>query len=64
MTFILNAILCSAVLVAVVAPLMWAIRTAQHDQSATAKARLTRRPAAYAAPRTGRRQYKPVTWAR
>jgi len=61
MTFILlNVILCSAVLVAVVAPLLWAIRTAQRDQPAIAKARLTRRPAAYAAPRTRRRQYKPV----
>jgi len=65
MTFILlNVILCSAVLVAVVAPLLWAIRTAHRDQPAIAKARLTRRPAAYAAARARRRQYTPVTWAR
>lgn len=62
MTFILlNVILCSAVLLAVVAPLMWAIRTAQRDQPATVKTRLTRRPAVHAAARTRRRQYKPVT---
>lgn len=62
MTFILlNMILCSAVLVAVVAPLLWAIRTTQRDQLATDKARLTRRPAVHATARTRRRQYKPVT---
>ncbi|MDQ2895962.1 MAG: hypothetical protein M3Y09_10005 [Actinomycetota bacterium] len=61
MTFILlNVILCSAVLLAVVAPLVWAIRTTQHDQPAIAKARLTRRPAVHTAARTRRRQYKPV----
>jgi len=65
MTFILlNVILCSAVLVAVVAPLVWAIRTTQHDQPATAKARLTRRPEVDAAARARRRQHTPVTWAR
>jgi len=60
MTFILlNVILCSAVLVAVVTPLMWAIRTTQRDQPAATTARLTRRPAVHAAAPT-RRQYKPV----
>jgi len=64
MTFILlNVILCSAVLLAVLAPLVWAIRTTRHDQPAIAKARLTRRPEVDAAART-RRQHTPVTWAR
>lgn len=63
-SILLNVILCSAVLVAVVAPLVWAIRTTQHDQPAIAKARLTRRPEAYAAARARRRQHTPVTWAR
>jgi len=63
-SILLNVILCSAVLVAVAAPLMWAIRTAQRDQPTIAKTRMTRRPAVHAAARTRRRQYKPVTWAR
>lgn len=33
-----NIILCSAVFVAVVAPLVWAILTAQHDQSEATRA--------------------------
>lgn len=66
MTFLLfNVILCSAVFSAVVAPLVWAIRTAQRDQPiVTARPRSTRRPAAYASARTQRSQYKPVISAR
>ncbi len=65
MTFLLlNLILCSAVLIVVVAPLVWAIRTAQRDQPiVTARPRSTR-PAAYANARTQRSQYKPVISAR
>ena len=42
-SILLNVILCSAVLVAVVAPLLWAILTAHRDQSAViTNARLNR----------------------
>lgn len=66
MTFLLlNVILCSVVFIAVVAPLAWAIRTVQRDQSiVTARPRLAPRPGGYASARTQRSQYKPVISAR
>jgi len=66
MTFLLlNLILCSAVLIAVVAPLVRAIRTTQRDQPiVTARPRSTRRPGVYASARTQRSQYKPAISAR
>lgn len=42
-SILLNVILCSAVLVAVVSPLVWAIRTTHRDELPTA-ARATPRP--------------------
>ncbi len=42
-SILLNVILCSVVLVAVVAPLLWAILTAHHDEPVMiTKARLNR----------------------
>ncbi len=57
---LLNVILCSAVAVGVVTPLVWAILTAHRDPPAIGNARLTRRPPAYAAARARRSQYEPV----
>ncbi len=66
MTFLLlNVILCSAVLIAVVAPLVRAIRAGQRDQPVvTARPRLARRPAAYASARSQASHSKPVILAR
>jgi len=62
---VLNAMLCAAVLIGLVAPLLWAIRTGQRDQPVvTARPRLARRPAAYASARTQASHSKPVISAR
>ncbi len=59
----LNIILCGAVIIGVVAPLVWAILT-QHRQDPVviATARETGRPRAHVARRAGRRWSQPIVW--
>jgi len=62
---VLNVVLCAAVLIGVVAPLLWAIRAGQRDQPVvTAGPRLARRPAVYASARSQASHSKPVISAR
>jgi hypothetical protein len=66
MTFVivLNASLCGAVFVGIVAPLVWAILTQQRDEPAAITAlSMPPRAPADAARRTRRqRQHAPVSW--
>jgi hypothetical protein len=63
LVIILNAILCGAVVVMVVAPLVWAILTQQRDEP-TGIATVSRNPRAPADPRRPARRprHAPISW--
>lgn len=61
---ILNAILCVAVTVMVVSPLVWAILTQHHDQPNMHTSAATARASTEATRRTRPRHYQPVSAAR
>jgi hypothetical protein len=60
---ILNVIFCTAVIVGVVAPLVWAIVTQHHHETViVATPRGTRQVHARASRRWRRRLYEPIVW--
>jgi hypothetical protein len=63
LVIIVNAVLCSAVIVAVVAPLVWAIVTQhRHETVVVATSRGTRQVPARPARRRRRGLYEPIVW--
>jgi hypothetical protein len=63
LAIIINAVLCSAVIFAVVAPLVWAIVTQhRHETVVVATTRGTRQLPAKASRRRRRGLYEPIIW--
>jgi hypothetical protein len=63
LAIIINAVLCSAAIVAVVAPLVWAIVTQhRHETVVVATTRGTRQVPAKASRRRRRGLYEPIIW--
>jgi hypothetical protein len=63
LVIILNVVLCTSVIAAVVAPLVWAIVTQHHHETVVvATDRGLRQVPAHGARRPGRGVYEPIVW--